>query len=239
MALKYNKATTFLVVSLAMIAALLEGSTAQSTVHVVGDAMGWVVPPGGATVYSNWAANKTFKVNDVLVFNFASGRHDVAQVTKAAFDACNTASPISKHTSSPANITLTSAGEFYYICTFTGHCTAGQKLTINVTSGASSPSPAPTPTPAAPTPTPTPTPTSSPPPTPTQTPAPTPTTSSPPSPPTQTPTPTSSPSPSTPPSSPSPNSVDTTTPPPSGNSAKSLGVALSSTFLAIFVALLY
>ncbi|TXG61236.1 hypothetical protein EZV62_012599 [Acer yangbiense] len=240
MALKYNKATTFLVVSLAMIAALLEGSTAQSTVHVVGDAMGWVVPPGGATVYSNWAASNTFKVNDVLVFNFTTGRHDVAQVTKAAFDACNTASPISRQTNSPANITLSSAGEFYYICTFTGHCLAGQKLAINVTSGASSPAPTPTPTPAAPTPTPTPTPTSSPPPTPTQTPAPTPTTSSPPSPPI--PTPTSSPPPSTaatPSSTPSPDGGGATTPPPSGNSAKSLGVALSSTFLAIFVALLY
>ncbi|KAK1559142.1 hypothetical protein Q3G72_011108 [Acer saccharum] len=164
MALKHNKAT-FLVVSLAMIAALLEGSTAQSTVHDVGDAMGWIVPTGGATVYSDWAAKNTFKVNDVLVFNFTSGRHDVAQVTKAAFDACNIASPISKETNSPANITLTSAGEHYYICTFNGHCAGGQKLALNVTS-------------------------------------------------------------------------DAATAPPSGNSAKSLGVALSSTFLAIFVALL-
>ncbi|KAK1560429.1 hypothetical protein Q3G72_026598 [Acer saccharum] len=171
MALKYNKATTFLVVSLAMIAALLEASTAQSSVHVVADALGWIVPPGGATVYSNWTANKTFKVNDVLVFNFTSGRHDVAQVTKAAFDACNIASPISKEINSPANITLTSAGEHYYICTFNGHCAGGQKLALNVTSDAAT----------------------------------------------------------APPSG---------TPPPSGNSAKSLGVALSSTFLAIFVALL-
>ncbi|KAK4853965.1 hypothetical protein QYF36_016981 [Acer negundo] len=235
MALKYNKAT-FLVVSLAMIAALLESSTAQSTVHVVGGtgASAWVVPTGGATVYSNWAANNTFKVNDVLVFNFVTRVHDVAQVTKAAFGACNTTSPISRKTNSPANFTLTSAGEHYYICTSPGHCLGGQKLALNVTSGASSPAPTPTPTPtpAAPAPTPT---SSPPPPTPTQTPAPTPTTSSP-SPPA--PTPTSPPSTTaTPPSSPSPNGGNAT--PPSGNSAKSLGVALSSTFLAIFVALLY
>ncbi|KAK0581759.1 hypothetical protein LWI29_017589 [Acer saccharum] len=121
---------------------LLEGSTAQSTVHDVGDAMGWIVPTGGATVYSDWAAKNTFKVNDVLVmFNFTSRRHDVAQVTKAAFDACNIASPISKETNSPANITLTSAGEHYYICTFNGHCAGGQKLALNVTSDAATPPP--------------------------------------------------------------------------------------------------
>ncbi|KAL5769021.1 hypothetical protein ACOSP7_015579 [Xanthoceras sorbifolium] len=182
MARKFSKA---FLVALA-IATLLESSTAQSTVHVVGDALSWVVPPGGATAYTTWAANKTFNVGDILVFNFATGRHDVAEVTKAAFDACNTASPISRVTTSPANVTLNSAGEHYYICTFTGHCAAGQKLAVNVTSGPSSPAPqpstpSPVPTPTA-TPTPTPTPTSSPTPTPTPTSSPTPTPTSAPTP---------------------------------------------------------
>ncbi|KAG4906546.1 hypothetical protein JHK84_055051 [Glycine max] len=38
---------------------LLHGSAAQ-TRHVVGDAMGWIIPPGGATTYTTWASNKTF-----------------------------------------------------------------------------------------------------------------------------------------------------------------------------------
>ncbi|TXG61237.1 hypothetical protein EZV62_012600 [Acer yangbiense] len=134
MGLKFNK-LAFVLVALA----LLETSTAW-TEHVVGDSLGWVVPPGGATPYSysTWAANYTFNVTDVLVFNFPSGRHDVAEVTKAAFDACNTTSPISRETNSPVNINLNSAGDHYYICTFNNHCARGQKLAINVTSVQSS-----------------------------------------------------------------------------------------------------
>ncbi|KAJ0030766.1 hypothetical protein Pint_12996 [Pistacia integerrima] len=166
------------VVAIVAIAALLHSSKAQTT-HIVGDALGWIVPPSTDT-YTTWAANQTFKVGDVLVFNFAAGRHDVAQVTESAFNACNTSSPISRETNSPANITLTSSGEYYYICTVPGHCSGGQKLMINASAAAASPAPqpsspapqpstapsplnAPTPTPVtAPTPTPTPSPTRAP-----------------------------------------------------------------------------
>ncbi|KAM1155196.1 hypothetical protein ACFX13_026712 [Malus domestica] len=125
-------------------AALLMSSAAAATTYQVGDGLSWVVPPGGAAAYATWAANKTFVVGDTLVFTFTSGSHDVAEVTKPAFDACNVTSPITLHTASPTNITLNSSGEHYYICTFAGHCSAGQKLSINV-NGASSPAPAPAP----------------------------------------------------------------------------------------------
>ena len=46
------------------IAAMLQSSSAQKN-YVVGDALGWVIPPGPA-VYSTWAANKTFRVGDTL-----------------------------------------------------------------------------------------------------------------------------------------------------------------------------
>lgn len=87
-------------------------------------------------------------------FNFRTGAHDVTQVTKEAYDACNGTNPISHKTTGPANITLNATGEHYYICAVPGHCSAGQKLSINVT-GASSPAPqpsSPSPRPAAPTP---------------------------------------------------------------------------------------
>lgn len=82
------------------------------------------------------------------VFNFSSGQHDVAQVTKAAFDACNGSNTILLENSSPANITLPSAGEKYFICTISGHCSAGQKLAINVNAASSSPAPQPSSTPS-------------------------------------------------------------------------------------------
>lgn len=46
------------------IAALLQSLLAQ-TDYVVGDALGWVIPPG-PSVYTTWAANKTFTVGDTL-----------------------------------------------------------------------------------------------------------------------------------------------------------------------------
>ncbi|XP_014507218.1 blue copper protein [Vigna radiata var. radiata] len=127
------------------VATLLHGSAAQ-TRHVVGDSTGWTIPSGGAATYTAWASGKTFVVGDTLVFNFTNGQHDVAKVTKSAYDACNGASTIFTLLSGPATVTLNETGEQYYICTFGSHCSLGQKLTVNVVNRASAtPSPAPQP----------------------------------------------------------------------------------------------
>ncbi|KAG4959710.1 hypothetical protein GLYMA_13G158200v4 [Glycine max] len=127
------------------VATLLHGSAAQ-TRHMVGDATGWIIPAGGAATYTAWASNKTFTVNDTLVFNFATGQHNVAKVTKSAFDACNGGSAVFTLTSGPATVTLNETGEQYYICSVGSHCSAGQKLAINVNRASSTgPSPAPQP----------------------------------------------------------------------------------------------
>lgn len=47
------------------VAALLQSSVAQTS-HTVGDALGWTIPPNGASDYSNWATGKTFAVGDIL-----------------------------------------------------------------------------------------------------------------------------------------------------------------------------
>ena len=98
-------------------------------------------------------------------FNFTNGRHDVAKVTKSAYDACNGATTLFTLTSGPASVVLNQSGEQYYICSFGTHCSLGQKLTINVvngTSATSSPAPQPSrsgsPPTASPVPTPTPAP---------------------------------------------------------------------------------
>ncbi|BFG40118.1 hypothetical protein CerSpe_263920 [Prunus speciosa] len=230
--------------------AFVMNSVGAATTYQVGDGLGWTIPPAGA--YATWALNKTFTVGDVLVFTFSNGIHDVAEVTKANYDSCTATAPISLVTNSPANLTLNTSGEHYYICTFSGHCTAGQKLSINVT-GTSSPAPAPStsspppsPSPSPPAAVPAPAPSTSSPPPPAAVPAPAPSTSSPP-PPAAVPAPapsTSSPPPPaavpTPPPSTSspPPPAAVPTPPPSA--ATSLRVAgLSATFLSIALALLF
>lgn len=107
--------------------------------YVVGDKLGWLVPPGGPIAYSAWAYDKTFFVGDTLVFNFTNGTQDVAEVTQAAFDSCNTATPITILTTSPAKITLTTAGSYFFTSTYPHHCFLGQKLAIIVTATSSSP----------------------------------------------------------------------------------------------------
>ncbi|KAI4380647.1 hypothetical protein MLD38_006814 [Melastoma candidum] len=135
---------------LVAVAGLLQGSVnAQGTVHVVGGSLGWIVPPGGPIAYSTWAANQTFVVGDVLVFNFTNGSHDVVEVSKPEFDSCNaTNSSNTIMTMSPANYTLGGAGSRYFICTFQRHCSLGQKLAINITATSPSPVPVPAPSPS-------------------------------------------------------------------------------------------
>ncbi|XP_058074416.1 umecyanin-like [Magnolia sinica] len=115
-----------------VVAALLQCATAAT--YTVGDTTGWTIPSGGAQFYPNWAGSKTFVVGDILSFNFSPQSHDVATVTKAQYDACTAPSEGNIIRTSPANITLSTAGNHYYICTFSGHCSAGQKLTVNVVS---------------------------------------------------------------------------------------------------------
>lgn len=109
--------------------------------YVVGDALGWVVPPAGSPLaYQTWARGKTFSVGDILVFNFTSGAHDVAELTsRAAYDSCNTSAISNPITISPARITLTRSGQHFFICAFPQHCSLGQKLAINVTGTTATP----------------------------------------------------------------------------------------------------
>ncbi|TKY54838.1 Early nodulin protein 1 [Spatholobus suberectus] len=121
--------------------AVLLRSTEAKDYEVGGSVTGWTsFPPGGASFYSKWAANFTFKVNDTLVFNFESGSHSVVELTKANYEKCEVNNNIKAFNIGPARIPLDRTGEFYFSCTFSGHCTSGQKLSIKVTDS-SSPAP--------------------------------------------------------------------------------------------------
>nr|KAJ0200498.1 hypothetical protein LSAT_V11C600315600 [Lactuca sativa] len=133
-----------------MLASVQLHGTAAQTTHVVGNALGWNIPPNGPSAYTTWASTQTFRVGDVLLFNFITGFHNVVEVPKAAYGPCTTANTISIATTGPARVTLNAPGTHYYICTVGTHCQIGQKLTINVSAISTTPSP--TATPASPAP---------------------------------------------------------------------------------------
>ncbi|GMI81200.1 hypothetical protein HRI_001789300 [Hibiscus trionum] len=124
----------------ALVAVVLASTVLQSTYaasFTVGDNTGWTVPPGGGNneFYDNWAENKTFVVGDILDFNFATGAHNVAEVSEADYDTCNGTNPIATHGTGPASVTLNRTGEYHFICTVPGHCIGGQKLSVEVRNG--------------------------------------------------------------------------------------------------------
>ncbi|PIN07269.1 hypothetical protein CDL12_20163 [Handroanthus impetiginosus] len=146
---------SYLILFCAIFGILMHSAAAQN-VYVVGDGLGWSVPPNSSS-YANWASGKTFTVGDILVFNFLTNQHDVIRVPQASYDACTQDNAIgSIITVGPANITLDSTGNHYYICTFGRHCQSGQKLSITVgssnTPGAPQANPAPPTTPTTPSP---------------------------------------------------------------------------------------
>ncbi|KAL5722223.1 hypothetical protein ACHQM5_005769 [Ranunculus cassubicifolius] len=131
MAGSINRLFGFLLVAIA----LIHNPSAQTT-HVVGGPAGWSVP-SPATLYSDWATTRTFRVGDSLTIQMTG----------------------------PVTIRLTSPGTQYYFCTFQGHCSLGQKLFINVVAAAAASPPPTTASPPPPPRTATPPPRSVPPPT--------------------------------------------------------------------------
>ncbi|BFG24959.1 hypothetical protein CerSpe_112330 [Prunus speciosa] len=142
-----------MVVVFGVFVAVFVQCVAAQTVHVVGDSLGWTIPQSGQQ-YVTWASANKFVVGDILIFNFATNAHDVQQVPKASFDSCSSDNAIgSSITTGPANVSLTSAGDNYFICTYGTHCQSGQKLAITVSAAApgaspSAPTSAPPPPPA-------------------------------------------------------------------------------------------
>ncbi|KAL7595875.1 hypothetical protein Lser_V15G29017 [Lactuca serriola] len=100
-----------------MLASVQFHGTAAQTTHVVGNALGWNIPPNGPSAYTTWASTQTFRVGDVLLFNFITGFHNVVEVPQAAYGSCTTANPTSISTTGPARVTLNAPGTHYYICT--------------------------------------------------------------------------------------------------------------------------
>uniref|UniRef100_A0A7N1A352 Phytocyanin domain-containing protein n=1 Tax=Kalanchoe fedtschenkoi TaxID=63787 RepID=A0A7N1A352_KALFE len=98
-----------------------------ATDYTVGDSAGWAI----GTDYDTWASGKTFKVGDNLVFKYTGG-HTVDEVKSADYSSCTTGNSISTDSSGSTTIPLKTAGDHYFICAITGHCSSGMKLSVKV-----------------------------------------------------------------------------------------------------------
>ncbi|GLT76821.1 hypothetical protein SLA2020_484580 [Shorea laevis] len=113
----------------------------EADVYKVGDSAGWTTI--GNVDYKQWAATKTFKVGDIIRFEYSPQFHNVMRATHAMYRACNASAPLATFTTGNDSIIITTKGHHFFFCGVPGHCQAGQKVDINVprTSVAAAPSP--------------------------------------------------------------------------------------------------
>lgn len=127
--------TLRILVNVAVIALIMELAMAAN--YTVG------APNGGwdlMTSLQAWANSKNFSVGDSLTFVYAPN-HDILEVSKPDYDACQTNNPVGSYSGGMTVITLSSSGNRYFICGSQGHCDRGMKVVIT-TLGASAPPPA-------------------------------------------------------------------------------------------------
>ncbi|XP_071691711.1 mavicyanin-like isoform X1 [Rutidosis leptorrhynchoides] len=104
--------------------------TAIGAVHRVGESAGWTTI--GNVNYKQWAATKTFKLGDTIVFTYNKQFHNVMQVTHADYRSCNISAPIATYSTGNDSVIITTYGHHFYLCAVPGHCQAGQRVDINV-----------------------------------------------------------------------------------------------------------
>ncbi|KFK29784.1 hypothetical protein AALP_AA7G178800 [Arabis alpina] len=118
-------------------------------VTVGGKSGDWKIPTYS---FNEWAQKSRFKVGDFLVFRYEAGKDSVLQVTREAYEKCNTTSPKATYTDGYTKVKLDQAGPVYFISGTEGHCQKGQKLRVVVisprVSAAFSPAPSPSDGPA-------------------------------------------------------------------------------------------
>ncbi|XP_022716248.1 stellacyanin-like [Durio zibethinus] len=99
----------------------------DATTYIVGDTSGWDI----STDLDSWASGKRFDVGDVLLFQYSS-YHSVNEVTKQSFESCNTTDALGTFSNGNTTITLSNAGDRYFVCGNQLHCLGGMKLQVNV-----------------------------------------------------------------------------------------------------------
>ncbi|KAL5547806.1 hypothetical protein UlMin_003037 [Ulmus minor] len=112
MASNYNMG---LIGCLVVVLALVKGATADF--YVVGDNLGWTIPPN-TSFYSEWASSKDFEIGDQVLFNWTgTWTHNLAEVSSLADGFI-------------AN--LVTFGSRFFISSVDNNCERGQKVIITV-----------------------------------------------------------------------------------------------------------
>ncbi|KAJ4977356.1 hypothetical protein NE237_002462 [Protea cynaroides] len=135
-----------LLLSMTLIAILVKLAIGAN--YMVGGETGW----DKGSDYQAWAAAQSFYVGDTLskltspVFTYSTP-HNVAEVTNADYESCQTSNVLQLYSSGNTRITLTSPGKRNFICAYLDHCSLGMKLQVD-TLATSPPTPISVPPPA-------------------------------------------------------------------------------------------
>ncbi|KAK7391574.1 hypothetical protein VNO78_19991 [Psophocarpus tetragonolobus] len=101
--------------------------TCSATTYTVGDSSGWDI----SSNLDTWITDKKFKVGDALVFQYSSGQ-SVEEVTKENFDTCNTTNILATYGNGNTTVSLTKAGDRYFVSGNKLYCLGGMKLHVHV-----------------------------------------------------------------------------------------------------------
>ncbi|XP_056164094.1 blue copper protein-like [Syzygium oleosum] len=113
------------VATVVMTLVLILPSSSYAATYYVGDQDGWTYDVD----FNSWVAGKTFYVGDVLVFIYDNTQHNVFSVDANGYNTCSTNKYYGSYASGNDQITLTAAGDWYFICSY--HCNyASQKVAI-------------------------------------------------------------------------------------------------------------
>ncbi|KAJ4899119.1 early nodulin-like protein 15 [Raphanus sativus] len=108
-------------------------SVNANEVTVGGKSGGWKIPPSSSYSFNEWGDKSRFKIGDFLVFSYEAGKDSVLQVTREAYEKCNTTSPKASYTADGnTKVKLDQPGPVYFISGTQGHCQKGQKLRLVV-----------------------------------------------------------------------------------------------------------
>ncbi|GLT85232.1 hypothetical protein SLE2022_034280 [Rubroshorea leprosula] len=106
--------------------------TEAREVLVGGKTDAWKIPSSESDSLNKWAENSRFRIGDYLVWKYDGGKDSVLQVTKEAYQSCNSTDPVAEYQDGDTKVKLERPGPFYFISGAKGHCEQGQKLIVVV-----------------------------------------------------------------------------------------------------------
>nr|GMC87423.1 Blue copper protein [Ipomoea batatas] len=101
---------------------------AKSETYTVGDGDEW----SSGTNYVAWSEKHKFMADDVIVFKYVKGQHNVYEVTESTYESCDTSSGVlGKYESGNDQVKLKEARKYWFVCDKDGHCLGGMRFGIN------------------------------------------------------------------------------------------------------------